>query len=275
MAYGVTMSNINVNSLGSALVNVTNSSGFTLDKLNSYYYGVSSTGRYALSVLDTDVVTLSNSFIIAATNSGGTTLLYMDTVRNLSLIQNSLLTSSDNDSTTGLYNVRVVKELVGNVVTSQNNAFSIGFASTINGGTTYSVGYTASVATDLLSESYNVFESPGPWNVNVYFGKLNMGSDISIRNNGGGGNITPATYQSTYGLGTGDIFGNNTSVILQSRIDPVTSQSTLPVYLSNASDGSQIIPSQLDPLAYSDAGGYIRVYPADAGAYDLGSTTHT
>ena len=224
------------------------------------------TTGYGISVTGTDVVTVANSFIKSVAGST-VTLMYLGTVRNLKLIQNTFVGVNQFDSL-NMQNLRRILKVVGNLTSfDYYGPFGFNITSAVNG-----VAYTATMANDFQEEHDNVIWNNNEYEDLLYVSRILSGSDLKVRkSNTFSGAILDTTYRSTYpGYGVNSSFQDVGLVTLTTRTNPDLSTSG-PYYLGaseSSTYGRNMIASSVDALAATDCGGYTRTYPTDAGAFD-------
>jgi len=217
-------------------------------------------------------LTISNCFVRPAVGTA-INYIYLDIIRNLKLLHNTFIYSNSSDGTV-INNARRVLKVVGNLfVNGYNAALSISFPAAVNGAT-----YTRSLAQDFQEEHDNVFvsEEGGYDHILALYGVEN-GSDILVRkSNTWSGAILDVDYRINYpGYGVNSKFQDTDIITLTTRTNPDTSTSEV-VYLGSADSvnvGRNMISASLADEAAYDAGGFERLYPTDAGAYDRDATT--
>lgn len=268
MTENISIDMVKASGTGSCVVNETSTNlsinGLFADEIS---------GGFGMSIQGTDFVTISNNFLKPKAGPD-VTMIYMNVARNISFIHNSFIGINQFDNL-NMSNLRRILKVVGNLVSlDYEGPLYFGIAASVNG-----VAYTATMANDFQEEHDNVL-----WNNNQYIDMLTVtrilsGSDLKVRkSNTFGGAILDTTYVSTYaGYGVNTSFIDTGFVTLSTRINPDSSVSEA-CYLPDVyptSDGRNMILSSVSSIAEFDAGGYYRVYPTDAGAFDRDATSLT
>lgn len=263
---GVTIQNVDASGVGSVII-VEGSKTAVIDRIK-----VPVAKAYGISVIATDVVTISNSFVKAASGAGST-YIYLDIIRDLKLVHNTFIYSNSSDGIQ-ISQARRVLKVVGNLfVNGYNAGLAISFAATVDG-----VGYTRSLAQDFQEEHDNVFvsEEGGFDHILALYG-IAGGSDILVRkSNTWSGSMLDTTYRTNYpGYGVNSKFEDTDIITLTTRTNPDTSTSGA-FYLGAADStttGRNMITGPVSTEGAYDQANFVRSYPTDAGAFDRDATS--
>ena len=227
------------------------------------------TGDYGIAVIGSDVVTIANCFVKSMVGAD-VTLIYLDVVRNLSLIHNTFIGVNQFD-TTFMTRLRRILKVVGNLFSFDYYGVVFDMASAVN-----ATGYTPTMANDFQEEHDNVFSMNNEWEDGLLVSLILAGNDLHVRKTGTGGTLTETAYRSTYaGYGANSKFNIVGLASVTTRTNPDSSTSGA-YYLAagdTTANGRNMITSSVDSLAVTDRDGYIRTYPTDAGAFDRDAVT--
>lgn len=260
---GVTVERINATGSGSVVI-VEGSKNVVINRLLAPSFT-----QYAISVIASDVVTLSNCFARSSVGSA-MTLMYLDIVRDLKLVHNTFIGVNQFDGL-NMVNLRRVLKVVGNLFSFDYYGVGFGITATING-----VGYTATVAQDFQEEHDNVFYMNNEYEDGLSVSRVLAGSDLRIRKTGTGGTLTETGYRTSYaGYGVNTSFGITGLITLTTRTNP--DSSTSGTYYLGAADstalGRNMITGPVSTEGTYDYAGFVRSYPTDAGAFDRDATS--
>lgn len=228
------------------------------------------TGDYGIAVVGSDVVTIANCFVKSMVGPD-VTLMYLDVVRNLSLIHNTFVGVNQFDSVY-LTRLRRVLKVVGNLFSFDYYGVTFDIASAVN-----STGYTPTMANDFQEEHDNVFNMNNEYENGLMVSLILPGNaDLTVRKTGTSGTITEGTYRSTYpGYGVNTQFGIVGLITLTTRTNPDSSTSGA-YYLGDAettANGRNMITGPISNQAAYDQANFVRSYPTDAGAFDRDATS--
>ncbi len=227
-------------------------------------FGANGYNSFGISTHGCNGVTIENMFVKPIADGVGKTCYFSQNDQNIKIFHSSFITTNTSDVCVNFATAKKILAIAGSIFVGKPNfsPLAIGFSNS---------GYTATTATDFVSEHDNIFICSELYTALIGFSNLsdvNNGSYTKLLSSLG--SLSAANYKATYARGQNSYFGNDVSKItLETRLnqDGTTSPA---VYLSDASWGRQHIKSTLGGIT-ADLTGASRSNPTDAGAYDKDS----